>query len=132
MTAAWPLGVDMLEWKKAKAFYKAHRGDLESFLAPTEAAFVHTSRRPYESLAMILSAKEAVFKALGISWMGLSGFRHIQILPGKSCFSFRLKGNFKKNFLHDAPLGISFAKSARHVVATCHPCLPAGRPAGEY
>ena len=120
MNAAWPLGVDMLEWKKAKAFYEEHREKLDSFLAPSEAAFVNRSLKPYESLALILSAKEAVFKALGISWMGLSGFRHIQILPGKTHFSFRLKGAFKKNFSGKDPLVLSFSRNRRHVVATCH------------
>ena len=120
MNAAWPLGVDMLEWKKAKAFYDAHREKLARFLCPTEMVFVRTSRKPYKSLAMILSAKEAVFKTLGISWMGLSGFRCIQILPGKSRFSFRLKGDLQKKLSRKTLLEISFAKSRRHVVATCH------------
>ena len=122
MNAAWPLGVDMLEWKKAKAFYETHRDSLGRFLCPTEASFVLTSRKPYESLAMILSAKEAVFKALGISWMGLSGFQKIRILPANGPFSFRLKGNFKKKISRKVPLEISFVKSRHHVVATCHPC----------
>lgn len=128
MEAAWPLGVDLLEWKKAGAFYEAHREKLSRFLFPTEASFVLASKRPHESFAMILSAKEAVFKALGVSWMGLSGFRSIQILPEDGRFFFRLKGELKKS-LPQVPLEISFTQSRRHVVATCHPCLPAGRPA---
>jgi phosphopantetheine--protein transferase-like protein len=122
MNAAWPLGVDMLEWKKAEAFYKTHREDLDTFLSSTEAAFVQTSRKPYESLALILSAKEAVFKALGLSWMGLSGFRSIQIVPGKTGFSFRLKRGLQAKLPRKIPLELSFTKTRRHVVASCHPC----------
>ena len=121
MNAAWPLGVDLLEWKKAKAFYQMHRDNLGKFLSPTEAVFVQKSRKPHESLAMLLSAKEAVFKALGLSWMGISGFRNIQNLPGKTYFSFRLKGGLKKNISSKNLPVLSFAKSRRHVVATCHP-----------
>lgn len=121
MIKAWPLGVDMLERRKAKAFYKTHGERLDCFLCAPEMAFVRTSSKPYESLAMILSAKEAVFKTLGASWMGMSGFKHIQILPGKTKFSFRLKGNFKKKFLLKSRLEISFAKSQRYVIAFCHP-----------
>ena len=121
MNAVWPLGVDILEWKKAEAFYEAHREKLSRFLCPSEASFVLTSRKPYEALAMILSAKEAVFKTLGVSWMGLSGFQRIQILPGKSRFSFRLKGEFRKKLSRKEPLEISFVKNRHHVVATCHP-----------
>ena len=120
MNALWPLGVDMLEWKKAKAFYKAHRKELADFLFPTEAVYVESSRKPYESFAMILSAKEAVFKALGVSWMGISGFGHIQILPGKNKYYFRLKGNLRKKISRKTPMEVSFTKSRHHVVATCH------------
>ena len=130
MNAVWPLlvresvGVDMLEWKKARAFYKAHREKLATFLCPAETGYVQSSHRPYESLAMILSAKEAVFKAIGVSWMGISGFERIQILPGKNRFSFRLKGIFSKKFSRKNPLEISFTKHRLYVVAHCHPKLP--------
>lgn len=126
MDAAWPLGVDMLEWKKAKSFFDAHRGNLDRFLCSTEASFVLSSPKPHESLALILSAKEAVFKSLGRPWMGPSGFQDIQIIPGEPHFSFRLTGQFRKKFPKRVPSGISFVKNRRHVVATCHPCLPAG------
>ena len=121
MKAALPLGVDMLEWKKAKAFYRAHHENLSRFLNPTETVFVQTSRKPHESLAMLLSAKEAVFKALGVSWMGLSGFRSIQILPGKNNFSFRLKGALKKKLSAKNPAVLSFTNNRHHIIATCHP-----------
>ncbi len=121
MNAAWPLGVDMFEWKKAKTFYKAHREKLGSFLCSAEVTYVETSNKPYQALAMILSAKEAVFKALGVSWMGVSGFKCIEILPGKNRFSLRLKGIFHKKISRKNPLEILFAKSRFYVIAYCYP-----------
>ncbi len=114
----------MVEFKKSKAFYKAHRDRLNDFLHPAETQYVESSKKPYESLAMILSAKEAIFKSLGAPWMGTSGFRDIQVLPGKKWFSFRLKKNFQKKFLLNSAAGVSFTKSRHHVIATCHPVSP--------
>jgi phosphopantetheinyl transferase (holo-ACP synthase) len=128
MNAAWPLGVDMLEWKKAEAFYKEHRGKLASFLCPEEVTYVKSSRKPHESLAMILSAKEAVFKTLDLPWMGISGFESIQILPSKKWYSFRLKKPLQKKITREIPLAISFIKNRSHIIAYCHPRAQALEP----
>lgn len=128
MNAAWPLGVDMLEWKKARTFYKVHREKLTSFLCLEELTYVKSSIKPHESLAMILSAKEAVFKALDVPWMGISGFECIQILPSKKRFSFRLKRQFQKKIAWKIPLAISFVKNRFHVIAYCHPRTQALEP----
>ena len=140
MKAAWPLGVDMLEWKKAKAFYKTHHKNLKGFLSSAEITYVKAAYKPYQALAMILSAKEAVFKALGISWMGVSGFQCIEILPAQKRFFLRLKGTFHKQFSKKTPLEMTglaasptrrnqddcgleifFTKSRSYVIAHC--CL---------
>ena len=120
MRPVLPLGVDILERKKADGFYRAHRTRLGVLLHPGELAFVTGSRRPVEAFAQVFSAKEAVFKALGASWMGVSGFRDIQLFPKKG-FSFRLKGALKKNHPERSLLKISFKKTRRHIIATCHP-----------
>lgn len=109
-----PLGVDIVEWKKAKAFYETHRGRLGSFLTAQERRFVENGRKPYEALAMIFAAKEAVFKALGASWMGTDGFRRIKVRPVSSkTFSYRPS--------RGKALRITFKKSSRHVLACCAP-----------
>ena len=127
MDSAFPLGVDILEWKKVSAFYGRHRDKLGTLLNPNELAYVKTSAEPQEAFALLLSAKEAVFKALGEPFMGISGFRDIQLFPRKE-FSFRLKGRLKKNPLARPSLKVSFKKTRHHVVATCHhrswtPCV---------
>ena len=92
MDPTYPLGVDILEWNKARAFYREHRGRLEELLYPAELAYVRASAEPEKAFALVFSAKEAVFKALGASWMGVSGFRGVQVFPEKD-FSFRLECN---------------------------------------
>ena len=114
----YPIGVDILEWKKAGGFYRQHRARLGSLLHPRELSFVKGSRRPPEAFAQLFSAKEAVFKALGASWLGVSGFRDIEIFPKKD-FSFRLKGTLKKNLPQRASLKISFEKKRRYIIAIC-------------
>ena len=120
MSSTFPLGVDILEWKKAAAFYGNHRDRLGALFHPNELAFVRHSAKPKKAFALVFSAKEAVFKALGGSFMGISGFRDIQLFPKKN-FSFKLKGRLKKNSLLGPSLKVSFKKTRRHVVATCHP-----------
>ena len=113
-----PIGIDILEWKKAGGFYHEHRLQLGALLHPQELAFVQGSRKPPQAFAQVFSAKEAVFKALGASWMGVSGFREVEIFPKKN-FSFRLKGALKKNFTKKVPLKIFFKKNRRCIVALC-------------
>lgn len=112
------LGVDLVEIQKAKDFYRAHRDRLKDWLAPEEISYIRESRKPYESLAVLLAAKEAVFKALSRPWMGPFGFGDIQIVPGKNKVSCRFRGPFepfdgKKRFT------LSFYKDKRYVVALC-------------
>ena len=61
------IGIDLVEIKRAKLFYKEHKDVLGSFLRKEEARAVRESARPYETLAGILAAQEAVFKARGHS-----------------------------------------------------------------
>ena len=114
----YPIGVDILEWKKAGGFYREHSSRLDALLHPQELTFVQRSRKPAQAFAQVFSAKEAVFKALGASWMGVSGFKEVEIFPKKD-FSFRLKGALKKNFTRKVPLKISFQKNRRCIVALC-------------
>ena len=63
---------------------------------------------------MIFAAKEAVFKALGASWMGVDGFRRIKVRPvSPKIFSYHPSRGQK--------LRITFKKSDRHVLACCGP-----------
>ncbi len=106
------IGVDIVEWKKAKVFYETHRERLGSFFPAPERRFIEKERKPYEALAMIFAAKEAVFKALGSPWMGPEGFRRIRIIPRRS-------GSYK--VANHPELEVTLKKNRRYVVACCGP-----------
>ena len=55
MASNFSLGVDIIELKKARAFYVAHRDRLPKY--------IRESARPVEELAFYLAKKEAAFKA---------------------------------------------------------------------
>ena len=119
------IGTDLIEFKKAAFFYHAHRDRLDIFLIKKEADFIRQSPKPHESLAMILAAKEAVFKAFCFPWMGLTGFKNIEIIPQPDReFSFRLRGPFGKFYSRKFFSGISWVKHKNYVVATCRPAAP--------
>ena len=120
MSLSCPLGVDILERKKAGAFYRRHHGKLGELFSRGEMDFLKGSKDPQEAFAVIFAAKEAVFKALGVSWMGISGFKKIQIFPKKD-FTVRLKRRFIKHPLGRIHLRVSFQKNTHHVIAICHP-----------
>ena len=115
------LGVDVVEYQKAKLFYVRHKNRLEDFFHHSEISFIRKNRRPYKSLALLLAAKEAVFKSSGKPWMGTEGFRKIEILAKKrNRLEVRLKGDFKGSFSRRRPPSLSVLKSRRYVVAGCH------------
>ena len=120
MSPFLPLGVDILEWKKAAAFYDRHGDRLRALLHSDELAFVRASAKPFEAFALIFSAKEAVFKALGAPFLGIGAFRDIRFFPEKN-FSFRLRGVFQKNRFLPSSLRVSFQKSRQYIIAICHP-----------
>ena len=67
MASHFSLGVDLVELKRAKAFYLAHRDRLP--------AFIRKSRKPVEALAFYLAKKEAMFKADKKSRLKFSYFK---------------------------------------------------------
>ena len=102
------LGVDLVEVKKAKSFYESHKGNLDFFFTKREILKITESRKPYEKLALYLAAKEAVFKALKNSQVGMLSFRNIGITEKKQGGL-----SFKKNFQ------LSFSKWKKYVVVKC-------------
>jgi phosphopantetheinyl transferase (holo-ACP synthase) len=61
------LGVDIIELKRAKAFYLAHRDRLP--------AAIRNHKRPVEALAFYLAKKEAIYKAQHKSRLRFSYFK---------------------------------------------------------
>jgi phosphopantetheine--protein transferase-like protein len=100
------IGVDLVEIKKARSFYARHHRSLADFFSASEIAFLKKSPRPHERLAVLLAAKEAVFKTLSLPWMGHSGFESIRLVPGArgrlGCFfrgrRFELTYGVNKNY----------------------------------
>lgn len=94
------IGVDLLEFKRVKSFYEAHRDSLDSVLDAAEVAYVrHRGTKPAERLARVLAAKEAVYKALGGQARGMAGFLDVRVVSRKSGkISFKgLKIKFHRN-----------------------------------
>jgi phosphopantetheinyl transferase (holo-ACP synthase) len=118
MSGSLSLGVDLMEFKRAREFYDNCRHGLDGFLGPGEIRFVRGSRKPWEALAVLLAAKEAVFKALDLSWMGLSGFKAIRILPacGNKTMSFALSGHLRAQLSKNIPRRLFLKKHKTYVV----------------
>ena len=120
MKPSFPLGVDILEWKKAGEFYRRHHDRLADWLTTDEKKFVAARQKPYEGFAMIFAAKEAASKALGIRAAGPEMLRSIRLKP-RSSRSFSI--------LKHSSLEVTVSRHRRHVVACCLPVRQAGRPA---
>jgi phosphopantetheine--protein transferase-like protein len=102
MKRSIPLGVDILEWKKAKAFYEKHSRRLGSWLTSEERLFVEKKDKPHEAFAMIFAAREAAFKALG---------RECRVVPVSST-RFAVRDRSK--------LRVTVSRHRRHVVACAY------------
>ena len=111
MKASFPIGVDILEWKKARSFYRAHRERLDQWLTQEERSFVKKRSKPYEAFAMLFAAKEAVFKAVGARGFGPDALRRIRLEP-------QTQGRFK--VVDHARLEVAIRRHRRHVVACCY------------
>ena len=72
------VGIDLVSIPRMRKFVKLH-GKKAALLL--DSSFSPRSKRPISviHLARLFAAKEAVFKALGRSWMGMEGFRDIKV-----------------------------------------------------
>ncbi len=112
MRPSFPLGVDILEWKKAGEFYRLHRDRLTHWLTTDEKKFIAGKKKPHEAFAMIFAAKEAVSKALGIRVSGPDALKAIHLKPRTSR---------KFHILNHAALEVTLSRHPRYVVACCLP-----------
>ncbi len=78
-----------MEREKVRSFYRLHKDRLSQILLPAELAHIKKVKNKTDTLAEMLAAKEAVFKALGGSWMGLSGFKKINLSVDKTTGTLR-------------------------------------------
>lgn len=110
-----------MELETAKSFYRAHGKRLHVIFSREEISTIRKDKKPHERLAVLLAAKESVFKALSLAWMGTSGFQDIQISPGSDeRLTVRLKGSFRRVKKNPENLEISLLKKhRRYVVVGC-------------
>ncbi len=112
---SFPLGIDLIEIKKAKIFYQIHKDHLNSFFSDKEVHYIQKSNKRAEALGVLLAAKEAVFKALPRNGSGMIAFRNVEILPGHhDRFSFRMEKAGKNGRLRFAVI-----KHRKYVIVQC-------------
>ncbi|HTL70492.1 MAG TPA: 4'-phosphopantetheinyl transferase superfamily protein [Candidatus Eisenbacteria bacterium] len=106
------LGVDLVEYEKASDLYRNHRHRLGTFLNRSESRYLSAKGLPPEKrLAEVLAAKEALFKAAGGSWMGVSGFAKIALTARGG--RLRPAGATSKRYR------FRFLRADKYVVAHC-------------
>lgn len=69
----------MVAFSRAEDFYHQHHDSLGKILNPKEEEALKKSVNPGRLLAYLFSAKEAVFKSLDLNWLGVEGFRMIEV-----------------------------------------------------
>ena len=112
---SFPLGIDLIEIKKAKQIYKDHKDRLSSFFSLKEITYIEKSQRPYENFAVLLASKEAVFKAISRFGTGLTAFRSVEMIPQKeNKFSLKLKETSRKT-----DFKFSILRNKKYVVVRC-------------
>lgn len=114
--SSFPLGVDLIEIREAKNFYRTHKNHLASLFSDKEIRFIQMSKKPHESLGILLAAKEAAFKALPQKEIGIAGFRGIEILPAANG-RLRLKSNEK--IRNKKSVEFSVLKNKKLVMVQC-------------
>lgn len=79
------IGVDVVALSRVEDFFEKHRESLDKILTSKECSKLESDPNPARMLAYLFSAKEAVFKSLNLNWLGIEGFRMIEIeLPGEN------------------------------------------------
>ena len=92
------IGIDVVDLTRARRFLKDHPKSFFRLLAPAEKKRWHAKKPNARDFAKMFAAKEAFFKALGGAWMGLEGFRRMEV-------SYSRQGRFKVQSLPSGKLG---------------------------
>lgn len=118
------LGVDLVEFEKAEFFYQTHQHDLSRIFNPKEVLFIRNHRKPSIAVAMILGAKEALYKAGCSRQPGLLEFNTLQTIPGTKKINYKIKlTNQRKSKACLKPV-LSFIRKKRFIVVQCVPESP--------
>ena len=76
------VGIDMVSINRMRRFLKSNRHSaLERLCTVAEKKQLRRKRFSAFEFSKLFAAKEAFFKATGGSWMGLEGFRALEVKP---------------------------------------------------
>jgi holo-[acyl-carrier protein] synthase len=73
------IGIDLVALSRIKDFLKNHPRACERILTHSEIEQWRKKRNSAVQFSQFFAAKEAFFKATGGTWMGLDGFRSVEI-----------------------------------------------------
>ncbi len=74
------VGIDLVDLSRMKQFLSSHgRRAYARLLHPSEKSRYFSSSHSAVKLAQFFAAKEAYFKASGASWLGVDGFKDIEV-----------------------------------------------------
>lgn len=105
------LGVDLLELKKARHFYKRHENRLAGLFSADEMKFMGDGKLAYKRCAMLLAGKEAVYKAIGGVRSAVEGFEKISLSQCGGQLFYKHKN--KKR------LTLDFISTKNFIIASC-------------
>lgn len=88
------VGIDLVSQKRVKGFLGKHKAKAFSqILTPFELRAFEKNKKSVLHFSKILAAKEAFFKALNRNWLGLDGFKQMEVRSEKrNVFKIRLIG----------------------------------------
>lgn len=89
------LGVDVLEIRRMHDLFARHGKRFLKIFSPNEIRWARCHKRFSLRLAALFSAKEAVFKSLGINPVFFMRWREIELSPEKYVFKVTLKNTLK-------------------------------------
>ena len=110
-----------MEFEKARKFYVRHKNRLATYFKKTETEYINKGQKNHERLALVMAAKEAVFKALDAPAVTpMEVFNNIEIIPLKNKqFKFRLARVWQRAIKNSSGVTLKFYQKKNFVVAMC-------------
>lgn len=113
------VGVDIVQLNRIRRLLRFSSRTLKWVLHPSEVNFFRRQRNKTEWLARFFSAKEAVFKSLGLTNFGAVGFRYVEIKFMNNCTAeATLYGYLKKSVhKHIDKIFVASTKLNTHIIS---------------
>ena len=94
------IGLDLVELKRVEAIYRRYQSKLGRYLFPNELAFLEGCREKAVGLAKLLALKEAIFKAMGLGWFGLTGWKSVKLAVKDGQWTMDPESSMMNHFKH--------------------------------